>query len=94
MGLLVHNITRKCELIDILLERSLSVSYDRVLLPSTDMANAVIDQNEDGGVVCPTVLREGLFTTGILDNLDHNPTSTSAQTALWHRFVTDTAYHR
>ena len=50
MGLLVHNITRKCELIDILLEKGLSVSYDRVLLPSTDMANAVIDQNEDDGV--------------------------------------------
>ena len=26
-------------------------------------------------------MREGLFTTGNLDNLDHNPTSTSAQSA-------------
>ena len=56
------------------------MSYDRVLQLSMDIANAVIDQFEDDGVVCPTVLREGLFTTGNLDSLDHNPTSTSAQT--------------
>ena len=81
LGLLLHNKTRKCDLIDILFERGLSVSYDRILQLSMDIANAVIDQYEDDGVVCPTVLREGLFTTGNLDNLDHNPTSTSAQTA-------------
>ena len=45
------------------------------------MANGVIDLFEEDGVVCPTNLREGLFTTGNLDNLDHNPSSTSAQTA-------------
>ena len=81
LGLLVHNKTRKRDLIDKLFERGLSVSYDRVLQLSTDVANAVIDQFEDDGVVCPTVLREDLFTTGNLDNLDHNPTSTLAQAA-------------
>ena len=78
LGLLVHSKARKRDLIDILFEKGLSVSYDRVLQLSTDLANAVIDQFED---VCPTILREGLFTTRNLDNLDHNPTSTSAQTA-------------
>ncbi len=62
-------------MIDILFERGLSVSYDRILQLSTDMANGVIDLFEDDGVVCPTVLREGVFTTGNLDNLDQNPTS-------------------
>ena len=38
-------------------------------------------QYEDDGVVCPTILKEGLFTTGNLDNLDHNPKSTSACSA-------------
>ena len=47
------------------------------------MANVVIDQYEDDGIVCPTILKEGLFTTGNLDNLDHNPTSTSAQNAFF-----------
>ena len=53
----------------------------KVLQLFTNIANAVIDQFEDDGVVCLSVLRETLFTTGNLDNLDHNPTSmcTSAQ---------------
>ena len=76
-----YNKLRKRDLIDTLFQRGLSVSYDRVFQLSTDIANAVIDQYEDDGVVCPTILREGLFTTGNLDNLDHNPTSTSAQSA-------------
>ena len=80
LGLLVHNKTRKQELIDILFKRGLSVSYNRVLQLSTDIANTVIDQYEDDGVVCPAILK-GLFTLGNLDNLDHNPTSTSAHTA-------------
>ena len=49
LGLLVHNITRKRDLIDKLFERGLSVSYDRVFQLSTDVANAVIDQFEDDG---------------------------------------------
>ena len=80
LGLLVHNKTRKQELIDILFKRGLSVSYYRVLQLSTDIANTVIDQYEDDGVVCPAILK-GLVTPGNLDNLDHNPTSTSAHTA-------------
>ena len=81
LGLLLYSRTRKRDLIDILFENGLSVSYGRVLQLSTDVGNAVIDQFEDDGVVCPTVLKEGVFTTGNLDNFDHNTTSTSAQTA-------------
>jgi len=55
LGLLVHNKTRKRDLIDTLFER---VSYDRVLHLSTDIANAAIDQYEDDRVVCPTILKE------------------------------------
>ncbi len=83
LGLLIHDKTRKRQLIDILFEKGLSVSYDRVLQLSTDMANGVIDQFEADGVVCPIVLRERVFTTGNLDNLDHDPTSTSALTAFY-----------
>ena len=45
------------------------------------MANGIIDQFEADCVVCPIVLRERVFTTGNLNNLDHDPTSTSALTA-------------
>jgi hypothetical protein len=81
LGLLVHNKTRKRNLVDTLFQKGLSVSYDRVLQLSTDMANDVLDTFEDEGVVCPTILRSNLFTTGNLDNIDHNPTSTSSQSA-------------
>ena len=32
-------------------------------------------------VVCPSVLRKGLFTTAAVDNIDHNPTATTATTS-------------
>ena len=32
-------------------------------------------------MVCPTNLRNGLFTTGNLDNIDHNPSATSARSS-------------
>ena len=47
---------------------------------STAVANRVITIYEQG-VVCPPSLRTGLFTTGNLDNIDHNPSFTSAQGA-------------
>ncbi|CAE1318539.1 unnamed protein product [Acanthosepion pharaonis] len=31
--------------------------------------------------VCPSVLRKGLFTTAAVDNIDHNPTATTASTS-------------
>ena len=33
------------------------------------------------GVVCPPILRKGLFCTAAMDNIDHNPSSTSATTS-------------
>jgi len=35
----------------------------------------------DDGVVSPACLRKGLFTVGALDNLDHNPSSTTSVTS-------------
>ena len=66
-------------LIDILYDKGLSVSYDRVLQISTEETNRVINNFENEGLVCPTVLRDGLFTTGNLDNIDHNPSSSSSK---------------
>ena len=80
-ALVIYNKTRKRDLIDIMFEKGLSVSYDRVLQLSFDLANSVIARYEDEGVVCPTPLRSGVYTTGNLDNIDHNPSSTSASDA-------------
>ncbi|KAK3734698.1 hypothetical protein QZH41_002108 [Actinostola sp. cb2023] len=57
----------------------LSISYDRVMSISTDVANSVCDRFDQEGVVCPPGLRGTLFTTGALDNIDHNPSATTAK---------------
>lgn len=79
--LLIHARTRKRELIDRMYDLGLSVSYDRVLTISKDLGNEVCARYEAEHVVCPANLRHGLFTTSAVDNIDHNPTSTTAQGA-------------
>ena len=75
LGLLIHGKTRKRDLIDILHERGLCISYNRVLQISSDIANSVITQFEESGVVCPSFFKNNVFTTGNLDNIDYNPSS-------------------
>jgi len=41
------------------------------------IATAMCERFDEDGVVSPTCLRKSLFTVGALDNLDHNPTSTT-----------------
>ena len=79
LGLLVHGKTRKRDLVDILHERGLCISYNRVLQISSDIANSVITQFEESGVVCPTFLKTNVFTTGNLDNIDHNTSSNTSK---------------
>ena len=81
VGIMVHGKTRNKELIDMLFKLGVSVSYDRVLSVSTDLANAVIEYFENDDAVCPPSLQKGLFTIGAYDNFDHNPSSTSAKTS-------------
>ena len=42
LGLLMHNKSRKCDLVDILFQHGVSVSYDRVLQVSADMGIVMI----------------------------------------------------
>lgn len=51
----------------------LSVSYDRVLQVKKD---SVCQDFNSKGMVCPSLLRKGVFTVAALDNIDHNPSST------------------
>jgi len=81
LGLLIHGQTRKRELVETLFHLGVSISYDRVLDISTNMATAAATQYEKDGVVCPLILRRHLFTTAAIDNIDHNPTSTTAHTS-------------
>ena len=81
IGTMIHGHTRKRELVDILFHLGLSISYDRVLDISTDMAIAAAQQYESDGTVCSLILWNNLFTTAAVDNLDHNPSSTTSQDA-------------
>ena len=82
LGLLLHAKTRKRDLIDKLYDFGLCVSYDRILAISTAMGNGVSARFEDENVVCPPKLRFSLFTTAAVDNIDHNPSSTTAKGSL------------
>lgn len=78
VGVLIHSKTRKRELVDDLFELGLSISYDRVMSISTILGNTLCHQFKMEKTVCPSKLKRKLFTTGAIDNLDHNPSSTTA----------------
>lgn len=79
LGLLLHGQTRKRELVDRFFHLGVSISYDRVLSISSSMAAEVAAQYQKDGAVCPFNLRRHLFTTAAIDNIDHNPSSTTSR---------------
>ena len=81
MGLSVFAKTRKRRLVEMMNEHGLSISYDRVLEISAQLGDATVSRYVEEGVVCPPVLRKGLFTTAVMDNIDHNPSATTATTS-------------
>ena len=44
-----------------------------------NLATSLCDHFKSVGVACPLSLQSGLFTVGAIDNLDHDPSSTTAQ---------------
>ena len=56
----------------------LSVSYNRVRKLEDSLANAVRYRYRQEDLVCPATLRKGLFTIGAFDNIDYNPSSSTA----------------
>ena len=77
-ALKIHGTTRDKSLIETFYKLGICISYDRLLSISTEHTNSVIGRYEREGVLCPSKLREGLFTTAAVDNIDHNPSSISA----------------
>ena len=78
IGLMIHSKTRKKGLIDELSTLGLSVPYKRVVEIQTNITKQLCKEYQDQETVCPPRLQEGLFTVTAIDNLDHNPTSTTA----------------
>lgn len=61
-----------------LYELGLSVSYQRIMEIEESLASSISERFVADGCVVPASLRKGLLTIGALDNLDHNPSSTTA----------------
>ena len=78
IGLMLHAQTRKRELVDKMFNLGLSISYDCVLRLSVEMGNGVCQRFHLEQVVCPPMLKGGVFTSAAVDNLDHNPSATTA----------------
>ena len=78
----IHATTRKESLVNTFHERGLCISYSRLRSLSTDLANSVIAYYEHAGVVVPPQAKPGRFMTCGLDNIDHNPRSTTCRSSL------------
>ncbi len=88
IGLMIHTKTRKRELVDDLYELGLSISYNRVLNILTELGNKVCHHYK---MERAASLKGGLFTTGAVDNIDHDPSSTSAWLFPWNRNISVSA---
>ena len=67
--------------VEMLHDHGMSISYDRVLAISAQLGYATVSKYMEEGVVCPPVLRKGLFTTVVMDNTDHNSSANTATTS-------------
>lgn len=81
IAMLIHSVTRRKSLVDKLFNLGICVSYDRMLQISTDAANVVCTQYAYDDVVCPVSLRTNLFTLAAIDNIDHNPSSSTSSSS-------------
>lgn len=77
LGNMLHTKTCKRSLVDTLFNLGLCISYDRVLDISTELGNKICDHYKLVKAVCPPTLKVGLHTDAAIDNIDHNPSSTS-----------------
>ena len=62
-------------MVDIFHQLGIYVSYDRVREVKVAVARSVCKRIEEDGVVLPTSMRSGVFTSGDMENLDHKKTS-------------------
>ena len=69
---------QEVKLVEILGCLGIGITYKRVFQIEDSLARSVCRQAFEDGLVCPSHLRLGLYTVAALDNLDYNPSSTTA----------------
>lgn len=70
LSLLIFQKTRCRELIDIMHNHGIGISYARVLEISAGCGQSVVNKYFEEGVVYPVNGRENIFTCGMIDNID------------------------
>jgi len=81
LGVMLHTKTRKRDFVVGMYHLGLSISYSRVLNISTQLYNKICHHYKATNAVCPLELKCGHFTAAAVDNIDHNPSSTTAHNA-------------
>ena len=79
VGLSIHSKTRKRGIVEFLFLQGFSISYDRVIEIVNHITKQLCLKYNKDGLVCPPSLRKLLFTIAAIDNLDHDPSSTTAK---------------
>ena len=82
LGMLIHNETCRKGLVNKLVEQELNISYSRLQEIQNNITGQLCHQYVAEGVVRPTSLKDGLFTSVAIDNIDTNPSSTTANSAI------------
>ena len=67
----IRSVTRKRNIIDTLFGFGICDSYDHLLQLTANIAIGVSQCFTIVGIVCPPKVRNGLFTTGAVDNIDY-----------------------
>ena len=57
----------------------ISIPYSRVMELSTCLGNKVLKHYQHNNVVWPSTFKTGVFMTAAVDNIDHNPSSKTAE---------------
>ena len=78
---MIHAKTRKKSIVETFATLGLSISYRRVQEIQDIITRTLCQKYEQDGLVCPPTLKEGLFTTAAIDNIDHNPSSSTAESS-------------
>lgn len=81
ISLMLHSASRKKKYVNKCHKLGLCISYDRVMQITNKTANAVCSDYRSQNVVCPPNLQPNLFTTAAADNIDHNLSSSTAQSS-------------
>ena len=83
VGLLIHSKTRKTSLVERIASMGLSITYSRVTEIQDTITKQACQMFEEKQMVCPMTLKEGYFIQAAIDNLDHNPTSSTSKESFY-----------